>query len=1063
MSKNKAAILLLILPILFFSGCPNPTPSSNPPAAPDNMTAAVVSATSIQLSWNDKSDNESGFEVEGGVTGGQFSLLGTTAANATQYLAIGLVPETNYSFRVRATGSDGKSAYSNTVNTATPLAAPGNLSAASTGTTSIEITWTDNCTNETGFIVERSPSSDVSDFSQITVTAPNATSYEDMGLTPNTPYWYRVKATGAAGDSAYSDIAYATTNVVPPAAPSNLTAASISTNRIDLGWTDNSDNESGFTIERSDVSGTTGFSELATPAINATSYSDTSFLNAGTTYWYRIKANGTGGSSTYSNVASAATLLASPTGLTATATGPTSIGLTWTDNSSTETGFVVERSVTSSPSGFGSLTTTAANATSYTDSTGLSANTSYWYRIKAAGPAANDSAWSSTATAKTLLQAPSGLTLTVLSTTSIKLDWTDNSGSTESGFRIERSSTSDQTGFALVTTTSANVVTYTNTGLSAGTKYWYRVRANASAGNNSLWSNVPSATTTQALPAPSGLKATETNSTSVHLAWTDNSTGETGFAIETSTASATTGFTSLTTVGTNVVTYDQTTGITPGQQRWYRVKAVGPSGNDSAYSNVPFIVTAPVDTFKVANSWGANDGAVWENVPDGFYFITYAAMKQAQVYAEFYEDRAAYNPTLLVTFEITHQKRGDLTIVVGLGNHSSPDKTKTFYSYGYSGDANAFPSNVVAFDISDFATDINNYDLFLKVTDSAANTDTGTINSFTLEKYTTYGGAKTTYTSYSTFPVSTVNGSSVFADIYTKDVVGAPSPLALSMAGQSRIANLFNSHRMTDVELSQLKQKIGVAEQGKNYNKIIRGHGTGLRPPTEAEWAQIQKTTMIVDSAKSSGLLGAVSLVDLSATKFFPPIGDQGSQGSCASWSTTYYIKTFQEALEHNRDLSTVKMNQGSWPWQPDSQQDKLCSPDFVYHQLYGGDIKNGTSFYGNAQVICNIGAASWLTYPTSSSDTTIWPSAAAWREAPPNRGNIPTSGDYGITLYYFTVTTDTEIGYLKTLLQNNIPISIAVDANQYSAMSAQDVWTETNYIPTEINHANTIVGYFDQ
>ncbi len=1065
MSKNKAAILLLILSIVFFSGCPNPTPSSNPPAAPDSLTATGVSATSVQLSWSDKSDNESGFEVEGSATGGQFSLLGTTAADAKQYLATGLTPQTGYSFRVRAVGSDGKSAYSNTASATTPAVvpnAPSNLVATSSGATSINLTWTDNSTDETGFIIERSAVSSTTGFSQIAALAANTTGYPDTtGLSATTPYWYRVKAAGTAGnDSAWSNVATATTSVTPPAAPTNLVATASSSYEIDLTWTDNSGNETGFTLERSSVSDTTGFSEVSSSiAANAVSYNDTNG-SAGTIYWYRIKATNAGGPSGYSNTASAATFLLNPTGLTATAIGPDSISLAWTDNSANETGFIVQRSSTGSTSGFDLVTTTAANATTYTDASSLSVNTTYWYRVSAAGPAGNNSAWSSTASAKTLLQAPTGLTLSVQSMTSIKLDWVDNS-TAESGFRVERSSTSGTTGFALVTTTAINITTYTNTGLSGNTTYWYRVRANASAGNNSLWSNVPSATTTQALPAPTNLTATAPTASSVHLAWTDNSTGETGFGIETSTTSGTTGFAALTTVGANVVSYDQTTGITAGQQRWYRVKAVGPSGNDSAWSNVPFVVPSPVGTFKVANSWGANDGtAKWENIQDGFYFITYQAVINASMYALFFEDKAAYNPTLLVTFGITHPKKGDCTIVVGLGSHTTPFKTKTFYNYGITGDAIAFPSNVMALDISEFAADINSYDLFLKVTDSNANPDIGSINSFTLEKYTTYGGTKATYASYSTLPMSTVDGGTVYADIYTAGIVGTPSPLALSLVGQSRIANLVNSHRMTDAELSQMKRIIGVAEKGKNYNKIINGHGTGLRPPTEEQWARIQQTTRIVDSLKSGGPLGAPLSVDLSALKSFPPIGNQGSQGSCASWSTTYYIKTFQEALEHNWDLSTVKMI-GSWPHQPDSMQDKLFSPNFVYHQINGG-ADTGSYSTDNTDILSNIGAASWQTFPYYDTDKTSWPSEAAWREAPLYRSNIPAAGDYGMA-YSVYITSAAQITILKTLLENNIPISISVNADLYQNLTAQDVWNETNYQPTSTNHANTIVGYFDQ
>jgi hypothetical protein len=85
--------------------------------------------------------------------------------------------------------------------------------------------------------------------------------------------------------------------VAVPAAPSNLTAQIIS-NRVLLGWTDNSNNESGFKLERKTAS--TAYAEIAQPGANATSYWDTS-VTVGETYTYRIRASNAGGDSAYSN------------------------------------------------------------------------------------------------------------------------------------------------------------------------------------------------------------------------------------------------------------------------------------------------------------------------------------------------------------------------------------------------------------------------------------------------------------------------------------------------------------------------------------------------------------------------------------------------------------------------------------------------------------------------------------------------------------------------------------------------------------------------------------------
>ncbi len=92
----------------------------------------------------------------------------------------------------------------------------------------------------------------------------------------------------------------------PPVAPTNLDATAISSGQIDLAWTDNSDNEFGFSIERKTGTGGT-YAEIDTVSANITSYQDTG-LEALTTYFYRVLAYNPAGDSDYSNEDSATTL-----------------------------------------------------------------------------------------------------------------------------------------------------------------------------------------------------------------------------------------------------------------------------------------------------------------------------------------------------------------------------------------------------------------------------------------------------------------------------------------------------------------------------------------------------------------------------------------------------------------------------------------------------------------------------------------------------------------------------------------------------------------------------------
>jgi len=189
----------------------------------------------------------------------------------------------------------------------TPPAAPANLAATAVSSSQINLTWADSDT-EQGFKIERCTGAGCSDFAQIATVGANVTSYSNTGLTPSTSYSYRVRAYNAAGDSDYSNTASAVTQAAPalPAAPTNLVATAVSKSQINLTWTDNASNETGFRIERCKGSTCTNFSQIATVGANVTSYANTK-LTANTTYRYRVYAYNASGNSGYSNIASATT------------------------------------------------------------------------------------------------------------------------------------------------------------------------------------------------------------------------------------------------------------------------------------------------------------------------------------------------------------------------------------------------------------------------------------------------------------------------------------------------------------------------------------------------------------------------------------------------------------------------------------------------------------------------------------------------------------------------------------------------------------------------------------
>lgn len=466
------------------------------PAAATAVEAIAQSATRVGLHWADNSSNESGFTIQRQVNGSSiWSLLTTTSPNVTSYTDTTAQSGTQYSYRVVALNSVGDSTVSTAATATTPSlpAAPSLLSASVLTTTSIQLSWTDNADSETGFLIERQQSGS-STWTTVTTAAADATSFTDTGLQASTSYAYRVSAVNAAGTSAASNTATASTIIPVPAAPSALTATVNSINQITLTWTDNSNNETGFVVQRH-AAGSSTWTVVATTAANVTTLPDNA-LQPGTSYYYRVLAVNAGGYSVESNTASNTTFTppAAPGNLSLTVLSSTSIKLAWADNSTNETGFRIERQAAGSNT-WGLVATTGSNATTFTDN-GVQANTQYSYRIFAVNGAS--SAASNIATGSTLIvlpNAPTNLALTVQSCNAIGLSWSDNANN-ETGYKIERQAgdgTSND-GWTVVTTTAADATSYSDATVSPSTQYAYRISAVNAAGASDL-SNMVSGTT----------------------------------------------------------------------------------------------------------------------------------------------------------------------------------------------------------------------------------------------------------------------------------------------------------------------------------------------------------------------------------------------------------------------------------------------------------------------------------------------------------------------------------------------------------------------------------------
>ena len=371
------------------------TQYTNAPAAPSGLSATAASSSQIDLSWVDNSgdndDEEDWFKVERKTTegGSQFGLIATLVGvsgtgNVLNYADTGLTSNTTYIYRVYASNDIGDSGYSSEESETTlpPPApdAPANLAAmASSGR--VTLSWDASTEDDPPVLYYKIYRSTVQGGPyQCVAIAFGGANIIDSNVYNGTSYYYRVTAVDTAPqESGYSNEVSATPDVIdPPTAPIDLAVIAVSESQINLFWTDTSQIETGFRVER--------LTDSATFFLQAssTSYVDTG-LQPDTTYQYKVIAyNGAGDSPEPNPVGQATTIPVPipqpPSALTANADSVLNvIYLDWSDNSSNEDGFVVERRTTG---GFEVVHYIGSDVDNVTDSQ-LAWQTTYTYRVYA--------------------------------------------------------------------------------------------------------------------------------------------------------------------------------------------------------------------------------------------------------------------------------------------------------------------------------------------------------------------------------------------------------------------------------------------------------------------------------------------------------------------------------------------------------------------------------------------------------------------------------------------------------------------------------------------------------
>ncbi|HEX2925804.1 MAG TPA: S-layer homology domain-containing protein, partial [Ruminiclostridium sp.] len=295
----------------------------------------------IQLKWQDNSA-ETAFIIERKAPDeGTFKEIAVVPQNSNGY--IDNVPKENalYEYRVKAVTGTTMSEYSDTATVAsTYLRMPSALSAAAVDGKTVNLTWQDMTSGETGFEIWRKAASDT-DWTLYDTMGRNATSYVDTNVMPQTTYSYKVRAK-INDNSIYSDFSNEANILMSTiSGPSNLTCNVVTNTQVDLTWDDNSNVEAGFIVEKK-VGILSQWNQIASLNPNTTKYTD-KWISGSDIVSYRIRAFDRSNIIGYSNEVTVSTKTPTPpTNLKVTAVSTNDMKLTWSDNSTSEEGFIIE-------------------------------------------------------------------------------------------------------------------------------------------------------------------------------------------------------------------------------------------------------------------------------------------------------------------------------------------------------------------------------------------------------------------------------------------------------------------------------------------------------------------------------------------------------------------------------------------------------------------------------------------------------------------------------------------------------------------------------------------------
>ena len=197
--------------------------SGTVPNMPSNLIVTPVSYFKAHLTWTDGSSDETGFEIyRKGPSDIDFVMVGLSAANTSSFDDTLLTGNTTYSYKIQAVNIYGGSGFNSAITTITTPAAPGipsvpkDLILQTLSSKMIQISFTDSST-QTGYEIQRSIGTpDNFRLFKLLSIKDSIVSLGDTSLYANTTYYYKVRALGISGNSAFTNYEMAATSNTKP-------------------------------------------------------------------------------------------------------------------------------------------------------------------------------------------------------------------------------------------------------------------------------------------------------------------------------------------------------------------------------------------------------------------------------------------------------------------------------------------------------------------------------------------------------------------------------------------------------------------------------------------------------------------------------------------------------------------------------------------------------------------------------------------------------------------------------------------------------------------------------